>query len=322
MLPPVLVLTAGLGTRLRPLSSLRAKPALPVAGAPLVSRILRWLAACGARDVLLNLHHRPETITAIVGDGRAFGLSVRYSWENPLLGSGGGPRRAFSLVGGDDLLVVNGDTLTDVDLSALWRTHRHSGADVTMALVPNPRPDEYGGVLVDDDGAVTGFTRRGSTPGGGHFVGVQCVRRRAFSAATDGVPCESVAGLYPSLMRERPGSVRGWTTRAAFEDIGTPASYLQTCLARAAAEGGSTIEAGAEVELGAEVEGSVLWPGALVERGAAVTSSIVAGPVVVRAGARYNRVVIVPADADASGGPASHRDAGIVTPLDGKDRRT
>jgi len=316
MLPPVLVLTAGLGTRLRPLSSLRAKPALPVAGTPLVSRILRWLAACGAHDVLLNLHHRPETITGIVGDGRAFGLSVRYSWEHPLLGSGGGPRRAFSLVAGDDLLVVNGDTLTDVDLPALWRAHERSGADVTMALVPNPRPDQYGGVLVGDDGVVAGFTRRGSSPIGGHFVGVQCVTRRAFSAAMDGMPCESVAALYPSLMRERPGSVRGWTTRAAFEDIGTPASYLETCLARAAAEGGSAIERGADVEPGAEVVGSVLWPGARVERGASVTSSIVAGPVVVRAGARYNRVVIVPADADASGDREPHREAGVVTPLE------
>ena len=75
---PALVLTAGLGTRLLPLSEVRAKPALPVAGQPLISRILGWLHRAGVRRVVLNLHHRPETITRIVGDGSRLGLSVRY----------------------------------------------------------------------------------------------------------------------------------------------------------------------------------------------------------------------------------------------------
>jgi NDP-sugar pyrophosphorylase family protein len=294
MLPPILLLTAGLGTRLRPLSTLRAKPALPVAGTPLVIRILRWLAASGAVDVLLNLHHRPESVTSIVGDGSQVGVRVRYSWEQPLLGSGGGPRRAFELLDGDDLIVVNGDTLTDVDLRAMWDAHRRSGALVTMALVPNPHPDRYGGVVTDRDGVVTGFTRRGSGLAAGHFVGVQCARRRAFAAASDGVPCESVAGLYPLLMREHPGSVRGWTSRAAFTDIGTPATYLETCLSLAASEGASLIEPGALVEPGAHVERSVVWPGARIEAGASVVECVVAGGVVVAAGARYNRAVLAP----------------------------
>jgi NDP-sugar pyrophosphorylase family protein len=319
MFPPVLVLTAGLGTRLRPLSLLRAKPALPVAGTPLVGRILRWLASAGAREVMLNLHHRPESITGIVGDGRPFGVSVRYSWEQPLLGSGGGIRRAFSLVPGDELLVVNGDTLTDVDLGAFWRAHIDSGADVTMALVPNPQPQSYGGVRVDARGHVTGFSRRGSADPGLHFVGVQGVTRCAFAEVEDGVPSESVAVVYPRLTRERPGSVRGWVTRAAFEDIGTPATYLETCIGRAAAEGASTIEAGAIVADDATVERSVVWAGARVEAGASIVESIVAGPVVVRAGARYNRVLITPAPA-AMEAPAA--DEMVVTPLDGKDART
>jgi mannose-1-phosphate guanylyltransferase len=322
MLPPILVLTAGLGTRLRPLSQLRAKPALPVAGTPLVGRILRWLAGAGARDVILNLHHRPETVTAIVGDGRPFGVSVRYSWEQPLLGSGGGIRRAFSLLAGDDLIVVNGDTLTDVDIAAFWAAHRATAADVTLALVPNPRPEAYGGVLLDDDGAVAGFTRRGTGPAGLHFVGVQAVTRHAFAAVEDGTPSESVAGAYPRLMRERPGSVRGWMTTASFEDIGTPAGYLATCLARAEAEGGTTIEAGALVDPGATLDRTVVWPGARVERGAALVESIVAGPVVVRAGARYNRVMITPAGLGPAVGATESAGEGVVAAIDGKDART
>ena len=109
------MLAAGLGTRLRPLTSSRAKPAMPVGGEPLIARILRWLAAGRAlRDVIVNLHHLPETITAIRRRRRALGVRVRYSWEQPILGSAGGPRRAFALRPADRPLLVNGDTLTDV----------------------------------------------------------------------------------------------------------------------------------------------------------------------------------------------------------------
>ena len=92
-----LVLTAGLGTRLRPLTQVRAKPAIPVAGEPMVRRIVRWLAG-GVTDVVLNLHHLPETLAAAVGDGSDLGVRARYSWEQPeVLGSAGGPgRRSIS----------------------------------------------------------------------------------------------------------------------------------------------------------------------------------------------------------------------------------
>jgi len=96
---PALVLTAGQATRLRPLSLVRAKAAVPVAGIPIAERILRNLAAIGVRDAVLNLHHLPETLPRRVGDGTTLGMRVRYSWETPLLGSAGGPRRARPLLG-------------------------------------------------------------------------------------------------------------------------------------------------------------------------------------------------------------------------------
>ncbi|PYQ75170.1 MAG: hypothetical protein DMG04_08055 [Acidobacteria bacterium] len=112
-----LVLTAGLGTRLRPLTNVRAKPAIPVAGEPMIRRIIGWLAANGVSHVVLNLHHLPETLTAVVGDGGDLGVRVRYSWEQPrVLGSAGGPRQTLPLLDGDALLIVNGDTLTDLRL--------------------------------------------------------------------------------------------------------------------------------------------------------------------------------------------------------------
>src|SRR6187397_956791 len=146
---PALVLTAGLGTRLRPLSYVRAKAALPLAGQPLARRILRWLHQAGVRDAVLNLHHLPHTLTGVVGDGRDIGMRVRYSWEVPVLGSAGGPRRALPLLRSESgtadgsFLIVNGDTLTDVNIADLVAHHRSSGALVTMAVIPNAEPDKY-----------------------------------------------------------------------------------------------------------------------------------------------------------------------------------
>jgi len=186
-----LVLTAGLGTRLRPLTEVRAKPALPVAGEPMIRRIIAWLVSQGVRDLVLNLHHRPETLTARVGDGADLGARVRYSWEAPVLGSAGGPRRAIPLLshgppkGGpyvpssSTFLIVNGDTLTDVDLQGLLSAHRASGALVTMAVVPNTEPQKYSGIAFDDDGAFVEFVPRGSSRPSWHFVGVQAAEPAA-----------------------------------------------------------------------------------------------------------------------------------------------
>src|SRR4030095_5632855 len=110
---PALVLTAGLGTRLYPLSLVRAKAALPIAGEVLISRILRRLREFGIECVVLNLHHLADTITREVGDGSSFGLRVRYSWESPILGSAGGPARAIPLLEADRFLIINGDTMAD-----------------------------------------------------------------------------------------------------------------------------------------------------------------------------------------------------------------
>src|SRR5262249_44827398 len=137
MIRHALVLTAGLGTRLRPLTDVRAKPAIPVAGEAMIRRIIRTLVGHGIDDLVLNLHHRPATIAAVAGDGNDLGARVRYSWEPEILGSAGGPRLARSLIGSGTFWIVNGDTLTDVSVDALSEEHAASGARVTLALVPN-----------------------------------------------------------------------------------------------------------------------------------------------------------------------------------------
>jgi mannose-1-phosphate guanylyltransferase len=295
-----LVLTAGLGTRLQPLTLARAKAAAPVDGEPLARRTIRWLVAHGIRDLVLNLHHKPESIAAVVGDGTDMGARVRYSWESPVLGSAGGPRHALPMLldgrADSTFVLVNGDTLTDVDLPAMIRGHRESGALVSMALIANPRPDKYGGVLLDASGAVTGFTPRGSAGPSWHFIGPQIVHATVFADLADGVPAESVLGVYPRLMRDRPGSVRGCPGRWSFQDIGTPADLLDTSLALAAADGRVDRPRqgrNARVDPSARVTRSVLWDDVTIGAGAEVVECVVADGVTIAAGARHHRQAIV-----------------------------
>ena len=258
-----LVLTAGLGTRLRPLTDRRAKPAIPVAGEPMIRRIVAWLVSQGVHDLVLNLHHRPETLTARVGDGADLQARVRYSWEQPrVLGSAGGPRLARDILGADTFLIVNGDTLTDVDLVQLAQAHAESGALVTMALVPNREFMRYGGVLLDGGGRVTGFAKRGpASEGSAHFIGVQIVSGRVFDSIRPGEVASSVNGVYDRLMATQPGAVRGYLCEAEFWDVGTVEDYWRTSHAFAAREGEASSSAGysPRIDASARVTRSILW---------------------------------------------------------------
>jgi NDP-sugar pyrophosphorylase family protein len=314
--PSALVLTAGLGTRLRPLSDYRAKPAMPVGPEVLVCRVLRYLADTGIRDAVLNLHHLPQTITREVGDGSQCGLRVRYSWEHPrVLGSAGGPRHALPLVEGESLLIVNGDTLCDLPVRELWETHVSSGALVTLGLMPHPEPGRYGGVVLDDAdgrtaleppadlaepgtqppepgprllaaGAVTRFVPRTSAVPSVHFPGIQLVRREVLAALPDDTPAESVAGVYPRLIASHPGSVRGTVFDASFDDVGTVDDYRRTCRTLAGDAQGNVIDARARVSPSATLRDCVVWAGAHVPDGCVLDRVVVTGHEDIQPGAR------------------------------------
>ena len=318
-----MVLTAGLGTRLAPLSDLKAKPALPVAGVPLAGRILRWLAGGGVTDAVLNLHHLPASVTAAVGDGSAFGVRVRYSWEPRILGSAGGPARALPLLDADQFFLVNGDTLTDLDLAALAARHRASGASVTLAVVANPDPLHYGGVSVSDEGVVTGFTAPGPGNRGWHFIGVQAVNASIFAPLDPQEPARTIGGIYDELLARQPGGVRAMVASASFFDIGTAADYLETCLVIGRAEGLGDVIAGARaaMEPGACVTRSVLWDDVVIAGGAIVDECVLADGVQVPAGVRLSRSVVMPRGDRESGAADSWAGGLLLSPLDAKRRR-
>ena len=290
-----LVLTAGLGTRLQPLTSVRAKPAIPVAGEPLIRRIIRWLAGQGVTDLVLNLHHLPHTLTAVVGDGSDLGARVRYSWEQPVvLGSAGGPRHALPTIGDDAFLLVNGDTMTDLDVRAMASAHDASGAIVTLALVPNREPHKYGGLRTTADGTVTGFVPRGPAAHGSfHFIGVQVARAEAFAAIHDGEAVNSIGGAYDALLASRPGCIRGYFCDASLQDIGTTSDYWATsfaCLGDRPPE--QAYGRRVQIDASARITRSILWDDIEVGANAVLEECIVTDRVRIPAGSVHRRSVL------------------------------
>ena len=294
---PALVLAAGLGTRLRPLTDVRAKPAIPVAGEPMIRRIIGWLVRNGVDDVVVNLHHLPATLTAVLGDGSDLSARVRYSWEQPIvLGSGGGPRQALDILGADTFLIVNGDTLTDLDVGGLARAHGSSGSMITLALVPNVDPDRYGGVQIDASGAVIGFPRRGpAAKGSFHFIGVQVAKAEAFRSLATGVRADSIGGLYDRMVADRPGSVLGHVCQASFFDVGTASDYWDTSMAIGRREGSGDVWCGrgCQIDPSATVTRSILWNDVYVGSRCVLDACVVADRVRVPPGSRHERAVLV-----------------------------
>jgi len=278
----------------------------------MIRRIIGWLVAAGVTELVLNLHHRPESITAVVGDGADLGARVRYSWEQPtVLGSGGGPRLALPLVADDPFFIVNGDTLTALDLGSLADAHARSQALVTLALVPNRAFERYGGVRLDGDGRVTGFVPRGpQAEGTYHYVGVQVAHAAAFASIPAGTVARSIGGIYDTLMASHPGAVRGFVAEAEFWDVGTVADYIQTSRAFEA-RGLTRRTDGAHaprIDPSARVVGSILWDDVDVGADAVVEACVVTDGVRIAPGSSYRQSVVC---------RRRDGDGVVVTPLHG-----
>jgi len=230
-----LVLCAGLGTRLRPLTAILPKPAVPLCGFPLIRWTLALLGNAGVSRAVVNTHHLPEEMAAAAREaGRQLGVPVAISHEPVIAGTGGALREARGLLADAELiLLLNGDVLFDVDLEAVLQAHRASGALATMVLLPMPAGAAHGAVEVDAGGAVRRIDRgaAGSFGPGGvgltrrHFSGLHVVS----PALLDNVPATPFevdvnSQVYPPLMAS--GQIRGHLVDGYWNDLGTPERYV------------------------------------------------------------------------------------------------
>lgn len=157
-----MILAAGLGTRLRPLTEEISKPMVPIVNRPVMEIIVELLSDHDFKDIYVNLHYHPDVITRHFGDGSHWGVNITYSHEEELMGTAGGVKKLQKELGDGPFLVISGDALTDLNLTDLVQYHRGHGAVATLVLTPVSDPSKYGVVITVEGGRISGFQEKPS----------------------------------------------------------------------------------------------------------------------------------------------------------------
>ena len=201
-----MILAAGFGTRMRPLTDTLPKALVPVAGRPLIEYTLLFVKSHSIEEVVLNLHHLGYLLRDALGDGSAYGLRITYSPEDPILDTGGGIKNAQPFLDGEPFLVLNADTILDFDLTAFLATHRQTQAIGTLLLRPNPDEMTYGLVETDRTGAIRRVRGEPSEVEVNEplfrfmFTGCQVLEPRIFECMPEGRAFSTTHELYPQLI--------------------------------------------------------------------------------------------------------------------------
>jgi mannose-1-phosphate guanylyltransferase len=309
-----MVMAAGLGTRLRPITWEIPKPVVPVANRPIVAHLTKLLADHGVDEVIANLHWFPEVVKSSLGDGSKFGVDLSYAYEEELLGTAGGVRNvADFLTGGDDdvFVVLAGDALTDIDLGALIAAHRKNGGVATLAVKQVADVSQYGVIVTGSDGRVEGFQEK---PDPAEALSNLCncmiyaFSPEVFDYFPEADPVDFANDVFPALLdNDVPFHVHEIETY--WNDIGTLPEYINGNLdvltgavkidpAGELHEGETTLPGGVEVAgpvlIGDDVE---------IGEGANLTGPLVIGPGSrIGAGARVKEAVLLPGAEVADGG--------------------
>jgi mannose-1-phosphate guanylyltransferase len=221
-----LVLAGGEGTRLRPLTYTTPKPVMPLAGRPFLSYMLDWLRSHGADEVILSCGFLSDSVRRVLGDIYD-GMRLRYVVEDEPLGTAGPVRLAYDQgLLEERLLVLNGDVLTDVDLSAELAEHRASRARLTLALYPVEDTESYGVVLTEPSGRVAQFIEKaeGEPPTNRINAGAYVVEREVVDAIPAGRAVSFEREIFPALVGD---GLHGYAAEGYWIDIGTPERYLE-----------------------------------------------------------------------------------------------
>ena len=202
-----MILAAGLGTRMRPLTDTIPKALVPVAGRPLIEYALLFVKSHGIKEVVINLHHLGNKLREVLGDGSSHGLRIIYSPEDSLLDTGGGIKKAQPFLDDEPFLVLNADTILDCDLAAFLAAHRQAKAMGTLLLRPNPDEEQYGLIETDQSGRVRRIRGEPSEVGVNAplsafmFTGCQVLEPRIFDVMPRGRAFSTTHELYPQLIR-------------------------------------------------------------------------------------------------------------------------
>ena len=275
-----LILAGGEGTRLRPLTSTMPKPVVPLAGQPFITHMLDWLRRHGVQDVIMSCGFLADGVRDVLGDGAGLGLRLRYLEEPKPLGTGGALKFAQDMLE-ERFFMLNGDVLTDIDLTAQLHQHERSGAQATLALIAVDDPSSYGLVRRNDDLSVREFLEKPSVD----QIDTNLVNAGAYILQRSVLDIMAPAGTKISIEREVfprlvGQGLYGYEASGYWLDIGTPDRYMQGTY--------DILEGIVETELGARLEAA----GHMLVDGAEIAGRIVA-PVYVGEGSTVAEGAIV-----------------------------
>jgi NDP-sugar pyrophosphorylase family protein len=292
-----IVLSAGYGTRLWPLTEDRTKPAIPILGKPLVGYVAEYLASYGIDEIVVNLHHRPESVRRALGDGSQFGVKLHYVEEPVILGTSGALDNTREFFEHETFVVVNGKIITDIDLGAALETHRSRNALATLVLLPNTRRERFS-VVGTEDGRITGF---GGMPTGDDaedvplmFTGIHILEPRIFQYVPRGVFSDSVIHVYPQAMAKGE-LIAAHIASGKWRELSTLKRYLDISI-ELLRESGKSYVTGEDTNISqsSTVTDSVLWDEVKVGAEARVHRAVLADNVTIYNGEIIENAVVVP----------------------------
>ncbi|MFQ3590204.1 MAG: NDP-sugar synthase [Chloracidobacterium sp.] len=303
-----MLLAAGFGTRLFPLTLDRPKPALPVLGQPLIAHGVAYLARFGCRELVVNLHYRGEAIQSALGDGSPFGCRITYSHEEgAILGTGGALDHAKALLNPTETFVVmNGKLLTDINLEAARATHRNHRALATLILKPNLRRERFSVVQVDEGGAIRGFAPAPSDAGSSgpvweapplFFTGIQLLEPEIFDYIPPGVFSHTTTDVYPRAIADGQRVMAHVAAPdEAWYEFSTLERYLDLSCRLAGDERAVIRGAACQVASDASLARTILWNRVRVGAKVVLREVIVGDGVNLPDGATLSRSAVVRAD--------------------------
>jgi NDP-sugar pyrophosphorylase family protein len=290
-----IVLSAGYGTRLWPLTEDRTKPAIPILGKPLVGYVAEYLARFGVNEIIVNLHHRPESVKEALGNGSDFGVKLRYVEEPEILGTSGALDNAREFFETDTFVVVNGKIITDINLAAAFETHRKREALATLVLLPNIRRERFS-VVETRDGLITRFggmpTEETLEPL--MFTGIHILEPGIFEYIPRGVFSDSVIDVYPQAIAKGERVVAHVAT-GTWKELSTLQRYLDISL-EMLRETGVSLSVGQDCQISesASVVDSILWDRVKIGSNAKVKRAILADEVQIAGNEVIENAVVVP----------------------------
>lgn len=224
-----MILAAGFGTRLRPMTNDLPKPLLPVGGRPLLYYNLYLLRKYGITDVFINVHYHGDKIIKAVGDGSRFGLHITYSEEADILGTGGGIKKIASEISEETFMVINGDILVDLNLNDVVASHRKQGGRATLVLREDKDVERFGAIEVDEDGQIQNMLGRmpwrGQTLKKLMFAGIHVMEPDVLDYIPTGF--YSITDVYLQMLVQRE-QLYGYVMRGYWSDIGVLERYQAT----------------------------------------------------------------------------------------------